>query len=63
MTKVQGELNLQIAELQLKVQPSTHVEVREQRSNAITSGLDEIDSAVRDCIKMLEEYFEVLINL
>ena len=63
MTKVQLELNLQIAELWLKAQLSNPLEVREQCANAITAGLDEIDSLVRDCNRMLEESFEVLTNL
>lgn len=63
MTKVQLELNLQIAELGLKAQPSTPQEVIEQCASAITAGLDEIGSAVRDCTSMLEESFEVLTNL
>lgn len=63
MTKVQLELNLQITKMQLKAQPSTPLEVREQRTSAITSRLDEIGSAVRDCTSMFEESFEVLTNL
>jgi len=63
MAKVQLELNLQIIELWLKAQPSTPLAIREQRASAITSGLEEISSAVRDCTRMLEESFEVLKNL
>ena len=63
MAKVQLELNLQIIELRLKEQPSTPPEVREQHTNTITSGLEEISSAVKDCTKMLEESFEVLTTL
>ena len=63
MTKVQLELNLQIAKLWLKAQPSTPLEVREQRASAITAGLDEIRGAVRDCTNMLEESLEVLTTL
>lgn len=63
MTKVQLELNLQITELWLKVQPSTPAEVREKCASTITAGLDEIGSAVQHCTNMLEESFEVLPNL
>ena len=63
MAKFQLKLNLYIVELRLKVQPSTPPEVREQHASAITSGLEEISSAVRDCTRMLEESFEVLTNL
>lgn len=45
MTKVQLELNLQIAEMRLKAQPSTPLEVREQCVNTITMGLDKIKYA------------------
>ena len=63
MAKVQLELNLQIVELRLKVQPSTTPEVREQRANTITSGMKEISGAVKDCTKMLEESFKALTTL
>jgi len=63
MTKVQLELNLQMAESRLKAHPSTPPKVREQRASAIVSGLEEIGSVVRDYTKMLEESFEVLTNL
>jgi len=63
MAKVQLELNLQIVELRLKAQPSTPPEVREQCADAITSGMEEINSAVKDCTKMLEELFKVLTTL
>ena len=55
MGKVQLELNLQIVEMRLKAQPSTPVEAREQCTNAITSGMDGINSVVSDCTKMLED--------
>ena len=48
MAKVQLELNLQIAELQLKAQPSTPPEVREQRTSAITMGIEEINNAMKE---------------
>ena len=63
MAKVQLELNLQIAKLWLKAQPSTPPEVREQCANAITTGMEEISNAVKDCTKMLEQSFEVLTTL
>lgn len=63
MDKVQLELNLQTVELLLKAQTSTPLEVREQCANAITSRLGEINNAVRDYTRMLEESFEVLTNI
>lgn len=62
-TKVQLELNLQIAKLRLKTQPSTPPEVREQCPSAITLGLEEMGSVVRDCTNMLEDALEVLTTL
>ena len=62
MTKVQLELNLQIAELQLKVQPSSPLEDREQRARAIQTRLEEIRQAVQN-FAMLEESFAVLTSL
>ena len=59
MTKVQLELNLQIAELQLKVQPSTPLEVKEQHTSAITTRMEDISSVVRDYTRMFKESFEV----
>jgi len=46
MKNVQLELNLQIVELQLKPQPSTPPEVRDQHANTIIARLDEIGNAV-----------------
>jgi len=63
MAKVQLELNLQIVELRLKAQRSTHPKVREQSASAITSRMEEISSVVRDCTRMLKESFQILTNL
>lgn len=63
MTKLQLELNLQITELQLRAQPSTPLEVREQCARAITAGLEEIGGAVQDYTRMLEESLGVLTTL
>jgi len=63
MAKVQLELNLQIAELQLKAQPSTPSEVKEQRASAITKGIAEINNAVKDYTWLFEGSFEVLTTL
>lgn len=63
MTKLQLELNLQTTELWLKAHPSTPQEVWEKCVNAIIAGMEEINNAVRDYTKMLEESFEVLTGL
>ena len=61
--RVQLELNLQIAELRLKAQPSTPLEVREQHVSVIQIGLEEIGRAVQDCTGMLDQAFDVLTSL
>lgn len=45
------------------MQLSTPQEVREQCASAITLGMEEISSVVKDYTKMLEELFEVLTTL
>lgn len=62
-TRMQLELNIQIVELRLKAQPCTPLEIKEQRANAITAGLEEIGGAVRDCTNMLVHALEVLTTL
>lgn len=61
--KVQLELNLQIAELRLKAQPSTPPEVREQRHCAIPSGLEAIEHVVQDCTGLLDQSLFTLRSL
>ena len=63
MTKVQLELNLQIVQLWLKVQPSTLAKDREQHVSAIAAGLTEIGGAVCNCTSMFEHELEVLMTL
>ena len=61
--KDQLELNLQIAEMQLKAQPSTPLEIIEQRASTIAAGLEEIGGEVRDYTGMFKQALEVLTNL
>jgi len=63
MVKVQLELNLQIIELQLKAQPSTLLEVKEQRVTIITKAVAVVDSVIADCTQLFEQLFEVLTSL
>lgn len=63
MARVQLELNLQIVELQLKAQPSTPPEVREQRANTITVAIAKVNNVVTDNTKLFEQLFEVLTTL
>ena len=63
MVRVQLELNLQITELQLKAQPSTPPELKEQRAIAVTEAITAVESVVSDCMQLFEQSFEVLTNL
>lgn len=51
------ELNLQIVELQLKPQPSTPPEVKEQCAIVITAAIAKVNNAVKDYIRLFEESF------
>ena len=63
MDRVQLELNLQIAKLQLKDQPSTLLDVKEHRTISIKTVMAVINSVVIDCMKLSEQSFEVLTTL
>lgn len=60
LAKVQLELNLQIADLQLKAQPSTPSEVKEQCATTVRETIAVVDSAVADCTGLFKQSFEVL---
>jgi len=47
-------MNFQIEKLQLKAQPSTLPEVKEQRFITITTTIVEVNSAVRDYTMLFE---------
>jgi len=49
MEWVQLELNLKITKLQLRAQPSTLPEVKEQRETTITEAVETVASVVVDC--------------
>jgi len=63
MARVQLELNLNIIELQLKAQPSTLLEVKEQRATAVTEAIAAVNSEVVDCTQLFEQSFKVLTSL
>jgi len=63
MARVQMKLNLHIVELQLKAQPSTPLEIREQRTTAVITTMAVIDSAVADCRQLFEQSFDLLTTL
>ena len=63
MARVQLELNLQIAELYLKAQPSTPPKIKEQRTNTVTTTTSVVDNIVANCMQLFEQSFEVLTTL
>jgi len=54
MAQVQLELNLQIKECQLRAQPSTPPEVKEQWVTAVTKAVVAVENAVVDCTQLFE---------
>ena len=63
MVQVQLELDFLITELQLRAQPSTLSEVREQRTTTVTTTIVVVDSAVADYMQLFEQSFEVQTTL
>jgi len=63
MTKVQLEMNLQIIKMQLKVQPSTTPEFKEQCTCTIQMGLEQIGQETLGCIGMLEQALTILMHM
>lgn len=63
MVRVQLELNLEITELQVKAQPSTLSEVKDQRANTVIEAIAMVDSAVADYTQAFEKLFKVLMSL
>lgn len=61
--RVQFELNMEIIELQLKSQPSTPLEVREQCGVAIKEGMATVDVVVVDCTTLFEQEMELVTTL
>jgi len=61
--KVHLELNLQVAKLQLKVQPSTPPKVREKFHRTIKSMLEVIEHAVQDCTGFFDQSLFTLTSL
>jgi len=54
LSKLQFELNLKITELELRAQPSTPLEVKEQRTTAVKDAVAAVDVAVKDCTALFE---------
>lgn len=61
--KVQLELNLQIAELRVKVQPSTPLKVKEKCHCTIQLGLEVIEHVVQDYMGLLDQSLFMLTSL
>ena len=57
------DLNLQTVELQLRTQPSTPSEVREQRTTVVITAIAAVDSAVAYYMQLFEQSFKVLTTL
>ncbi len=57
---VQFELNLKITKLQLKLQPSTPLEVREQCKAPVKDGIVVVDATVVDCPMLFKQSMEVV---
>lgn len=60
---VQSELNMKIIELQLKLQPTTPPEIREQRGDAIKEGMAIVDAIVTNYTTSFEKAMELVTNL
>ena len=51
---VQFELNMKTTNLQLKLQPTTPPEVREQHGSTIKEGMATLDTVVADCLVVFD---------
>lgn len=63
LAKVQFELNLKITELDLRAQPLTPPEVKEQREATIKNVVTTVDAAVNYCTALFEQLLEVFSSL
>lgn len=54
---------MKVTELELKSQPSTPPEVREQREAAVKDGVAMVDVVVGDCTVLFEQTMEVVMTL
>lgn len=63
LAKVQFELNLKITEPELRAQPSTPPEVREQRKTYVKDVVAVFDTTVKDCTTLFEQALKVVTSL
>ena len=54
VARVQFKLNLKITEMELKSQPSTPPEVREEREVVVKEGVAMVDAVVVDCVVLFK---------
>lgn len=63
IAKFQFELQLQIPQLELKLQPMTPPKVREKRRATIKEGTETLEDAVKGCTEMFEQAMELWTSL
>ena len=63
LDKVQFELNLKITDLELKPQPSTPLEAREQCEAVVKDVVIVVDAIMVDYTALFEQSMEVVTNL
>ena len=56
------EFNMKIAELQLKLQPTTPPKVQEQSGITIKEGMATLDATVTDCVTLFEQAMKLVTN-
>ena len=63
ISKVRFELQLQISELQLKLQPTTPPKVREQCEATIKANMNTLEDAIKGCSQLFEKTMEMWTSL
>jgi len=63
VARVHFVLNLKIIELELKLQTSTLLEVREQCKATVRNGVATVDAMVVGCLMLFEQAMEVVTTL
>lgn len=63
IVRVRFEMQLQISELQLKLQPMTPPEVREQCEATIEEGMTMVEDVVKGCKELFEQAMELWTSL
>lgn len=63
LARVQFELHMKIIELELKSQPLTPLELREQCKATVKEGIATVDAVVADYTMLFEQAMEVVMSL